>query len=239
MSSRQRNLLEAFKHAGEALPAGSPSAGGPFAGPRKVPEDDSPPPPPIPDVDTEVPKATWAEVLDELPAWLPWAVAISVSFFLGLMIGRSSASSPVEAGNENARGESDSNTELVAGDGPVRILPEDIEFEDSRALYDPKNVYTVVLITYESGEAGEGAAWATFDWLTDLGYPVFRPNYSVKSDGSLIVLLAGAKSRRADLDELLVRIKRQKSKNGKNLPFASAYIDEIEDHLNLWREADE
>ena len=33
-------MLEAFKHAGEALPAGSPAAGGPFAGPRKPSEEE-------------------------------------------------------------------------------------------------------------------------------------------------------------------------------------------------------
>ena len=244
-------MLEAFKDAGEALPAGSPAAGGPFAGPRRVEEDKGPPPPPIPDVDINVPKATWDEVLGELPGWLPKTLALTGVFLLGILIGRATVGDPVQAessgGNVGGAGGADSQVTRnsartssggVADSGPRRTMPEDLgqEFAALRPLYDPDNLYTVVLISYPNSEAGIENAWWTFDWLEDLAYPVFQPLEDDASQGKFVVLLAGAASERAHLDQLLAKIRRQKDRNGKDLPFASAYIDKIESHLDLWRD---
>ena len=231
MNPRQRNLLEAFKDAGEALPAGSPSSGGPFAGPRKVEEDPGPPPAPIPDVDTDVPKATWGEVFEELPPWLPSVVALVVVFLLGIAIGRATKGGAVEAGGGDDPGP---RVELESGDR-VRIRPEDVP-ADASALYDPANVFTVILATYSHSDLGKALAWENYDWLKELGYPVFQPVYSGQNTEN-VVLLAGAQPEKAGLDELLSQIRRQPGKKGGDeLPFESAYTIRIESILDVWRD---
>lgn len=246
MSSRQRNLLEAFKDAGEALPAGSPSAGGPFAGPRRAPEESAAERPDSDRTrsDVDVPKASWSEVLEELPTWLPWALVGTAAFLLGLLVGRATASGPVvqaaPSGGDILPAGSD---EVSAGrgarpagaDGRVRILPEEVDDPELRPLYDLDNEYAVVLITYGYSETGEGAAWTTHQFLLELGYPVFPPFLSL-TNPNLIVLLAGASPTRADLKPLQAKIQRQKGPNGRDFPFATAYIDEIGDHFDLWRD---
>ncbi|MFT5289406.1 MAG: hypothetical protein ACI8QS_002015 [Planctomycetota bacterium] len=241
-------MLEAFKHAGEALPAGSPAAGGPFAGPRKPSEEEIaeaklPPPPPIPDVDTDIPKATWSEVLNEFPSWLPAALGVLVVLVLGILIGRASVGDAVQASSGESTGSEERFVpangrfeDSVDEGGRQRILPEDLDQRSSASspLYDPENIYTVILITYSSSDYSQDLAWATYDWLSDLGYPVWQPAFDLGNEEQ-VLLLAGAAPLRSDLEELVAEIRQEKSADDKS-PFEGAYIVEIASHIDLWRD---
>ncbi len=96
-----------------------------------------------------------------------------------------------------------------------------------QALMNKENKFTVRLAQYNNDAAGNAKAFETAEFLRKLAIPVVRPI----AKGSAVILIAGAKPRMEDLASLLKTVQAQHGtgKQQGQLPFASAYIDNIDD----------
>jgi len=88
------------------------------------------------------------------------------------------------------------------------------------------NKFTVRLAQYNNDEAGKRKAFETAEFLRKLAIPVASPI----EKGKVIILAAGAKPSTGELDGLLKVVRAQHGTGGqeKQLPFASAYIENID-----------
>jgi len=206
MSARRRNLLEAFQNATHA-PSG-PSAPAP-EGPRSEP--------PRP------PRAPRAPGVPAEPPWLLAVVALALVFALGFALGRSTGGK-VEAASDGAA----QTTRRPATPAPRPVTPapapentEPPRIEES-ALFDVRNKYTVIVITYDNGAAGQDYAWATYRHLQDQGQPVFPPVVSGKN----LLVLVGAAPTSGELENTESAV-RALVRDGKK-PYEKAYRARID-----------
>jgi len=250
MAARKKNLLEAFSNAG----ADTPLTGG--AQPRRTPEAPSTPPvrpvtsapaaPPSvePAATVQLPpdprrqrtfeeeaRAVLAGAEKRDPAtWVPLLAAALIAFVAGLFVGRLSSAPATLAAPGEAPGES-------AGPNPAAGLVPGTSRDEGRdegrepetlgqsPLMDKANQYTVVVQTY--GPDREDYAWATYDHLRDEGVSAFPPLLT-GSRTQLLVVLAGAAPRSADLRDLETRIQGL-SRNGRRNVYSDAYREKIDD----------
>jgi hypothetical protein len=96
-----------------------------------------------------------------------------------------------------------------------------------QALMNKENKFTVRLAQYNNDAAGKTKAFETAEFLRKLAIPVVRPI----EKGNAVILIAGAKPRMEDLASLLKTVQAQHGtgKQQAQLPFASAYIQNIDD----------
>jgi hypothetical protein len=94
------------------------------------------------------------------------------------------------------------------------------------AFMNLENKFTVRLAQYNNDEAGRRKAFETAEFLRKLAIPVASPI----EKGKVVILAAGAKPSTGDLDGLLKVVRAQHGTGGqeKQLPFASAYIENID-----------
>jgi hypothetical protein len=98
------------------------------------------------------------------------------------------------------------------------------------ALHDRQNRYTVRLIQYPDDEKGLALALAAHGWLAQMGYPVGSPIRL--GGGKGLVLVAGAKPTSEELVPLRDNLRRLRyPESSRTMPFADAYLDEIDDVL--------
>jgi hypothetical protein len=95
-----------------------------------------------------------------------------------------------------------------------------------QAFMNPENRFTVRLAQYNNDAAGKAKAFETADFLRKLAIPVVSPI----EKGNAVILVAGAKPKTEDLASLLKTVQAQHGTGGqeKQLPFASAYIQNID-----------
>ena len=213
MSPRRRNLLEAFQSAGKSPaepslfreePVRSEPAPGGFSRARRLPE---------------------------VPKPLLVAFGFVISFALGYAIaGRSpkeakaveSAVPPAALAprNEPRRfalpkaGETPAQTPK-----PVAKAPAEKRLEDS-ALFDPKNLWTVVVESYSN--SNQDLAWATYEHLRSAGVAVFPPVASK----NLVVVVVGAAPTSKELEKTEAAV-RALLRNGKK-EYEDAYRARID-----------
>lgn len=205
----RKNLLEAFRDAGNRPAQEAEPAAGPFAR-------------------SEAPAAPRARAARRmaLPGWLPWACGVGLAFVLGLALGRSGAS--VAAAPETTREERPAVAPAERSAPAVREAPPLAGAAPAAApggvapLYDQANRYTIVVITY--GASKQDFAWATHDLLLDKGYPV----WPVAQRGSNYLVLVGAAPDAKALEPTLADLRRLASWDGTPAAFADAYVDRID-----------
>ena len=97
---------------------------------------------------------------------------------------------------------------------------------NDQAFMDLQNRFTVRLAQYNNDPEGMKKATETADFLRKQAIPVVSPI----AKGKAIILAAGAKPRASDLGALLKIVQAQHGSGGqqKDLPFASAYIENID-----------
>jgi len=95
-----------------------------------------------------------------------------------------------------------------------------------QALMNKENKFTVRLAQYNNDAGGRAKAFETAEFLRKLAIPVVTPI----EKGSAVILVAGAKPKTEDLASLLKTVQAQHGTGGqeKQLPFASAYIQNID-----------
>ena len=123
MTPRQRNLLEAFRDAGDSGGSGEPSSAGPFAAP--------PSPPPSSGAESASPQGMLPSSADQgrvrrpLPGWIPLAFAAALIFVIGIVVGKNTGG----AGNEVEAAGPDSEEvaeEHAREQGPGIVTPAEI-----------------------------------------------------------------------------------------------------------------
>jgi hypothetical protein len=215
MIPRKKNLLEAFQSA------------------RHEP---GPEPEPAPSV--EPPRERGISVLrrglPELPRWLPWAVLVGLAFLFGVVIGRGSSDDEVEAApaQEPSAEPGASTPPPVASPAPRASAPPasapparaakpggQARIQDS-ALFDPANLYTVVVATYD--QQHDDLAWATVEHLRSQGLEPFPP----VAWRDKILVLVGAAPRAAELEATASRLRGLARDGGK--PYHDAYQARID-----------
>lgn len=131
--------------------------------------------------------------------WPLAALALVVAFALGYVAGRA-AERPAEAEERplaappanQPRGFQERPTPAPAA---LAVPPEAPRSLEESALFDPANLYTVIVVSYPKNQASTDFAWATVEHLQEAGLPVFPPVES----GNLLVVLAGAAPTSAEL----------------------------------------
>lgn len=250
MVVRKKNLLDAFRRAapeGRQAPAQvsrTSNPGGPFAHERKaetapVPElspepkvasatDFSLEPSPRPEDDR---RPALARLLSDpgfrlvvLVAALIGAGAYVAGRF-GSRSAQASESAPAVVGDPTAQGV------LAAGAAGEDAVEKNraaarMGSPSDAAFMSLENKFTVRLAQYNNDEAGKRKAFETAEFLRKLAIPVASPI----EKGKVIILAAGAKPSTAELDGLLKVVRAQHGTGGqeKQLPFASAYIENID-----------
>lgn len=220
MVVQRKNLLEAFRDAGNK-PAQEPEpAAGPFAGdaPARV----------------KVARAPRAR----LPFWLPWACGIALAFVFGVAIGRKSASLAAPPSGETDEEQVVDEAKLPveprsSGGGAERAeraaRPADsdpIAAQAPDALQDPANRYTIVVATYDLSRSD--FAFSTHDLLAEQGFPV----WPVAQRGKHYIVLVGAARESKDLADTLRRVTRLESWDKTPAAFADAYVSRIDDIID-------
>lgn len=205
--SGKKNMLEAFSSrpsSASGAPAAPPTPGLPFEG-----------------------RAVGSSGLGRGLAAL---VALILTFALGYALGRRGAPEAKAGGDELETPQKplarptpqprsfDARTGEGRGGAPS-AAPAATRIEES-PLFDPQNQYTIVVSAYAKTKTD--AAWATHDHLLEEGLPVFPPVAS----GNLLIVLVGTAPGRADLGDLLARVK-QLERDGKK-PYDDAYVNPID-----------
>jgi hypothetical protein len=247
MVVRKKNLLDAFRRAapeGRLAPpqvTRASSPGGPFAhAPLKT--DPAPEPEPPADIDFEAgeraPAPDRRSALARLVAdpgfrlILLVAVLIGAGAWLFARFGSKSAqaadASPTLSAPEDGVAGEGVLASGAAGQGAVEKnqAAARLGSPTDQAFMDLGNRFTVRLAQYNNDDGGMRKASETAEFLKKLAIPVVSPI----AKGKHIILAAGAKPRASDLDALLKVVKAQHGTGGqeKQLPFASAYIDNID-----------
>ena len=180
MVPRKRNLLEAFQSA------------------RHEPAAEQPPPAVE---ETSEPRGSSFSSLvprtfPEVPRWLPWVVAVGLAFLFGVLIGRGTTDDAVEAADGASSEEVSSAPASVtpprttAPSEPAgRTKPGTQSRIQDSALFDPANLYTVVVATYD--QQHDDLAWATVEHLRAQSLDPFPP---VAWRDKILVLVGAAPS---------------------------------------------
>ena len=254
MVVRKKNLLDAFRRAapeGRLAPpqvTRSSNPGGPFAqapGAQAPLNTERPPEPEPPaDIDFEAgeraPAPDRRSALARLVADPGFRLILLVAVLIGAgawLFGRfgsksahaSDASPALSApGPEDGAAGAGVLASGAAGQGAVEKnqAAARLGSPTDQAFMDLANRFTVRLAQYNNDEGGMRKASETAEFLKKLAIPVVSPI----AKGKHIILAAGAKPRAGDLDALLKVVKAQHGTGGqeKQLPFASAYIDNID-----------
>jgi hypothetical protein len=224
MTQRSKNLLEAFKASSQeekpgllprrALPA--PKADDPFAvdtgakAVRSSPADERGPSLPQ--------RAAAASLNSYLPALLLALVAlVGLAFWLGRMSGGDGGvaarerDQPLDPAGISSPGAPAGAQQAPAGAGSAPSSPaapaangEEGWTPAERALWDPANKYTVIVVEYTKGR-DEAIAEQTHQYLAGQGLAVAQI-YS----GARLFLVAGAAPQSKNLDALCLKIKELK-----------------------------
>ncbi len=102
-------------------------------------------------------------------------------------------------------------------------LPEGLTAAEE-AFLDPRNRTTILAITLRDTADHEHLAWASYDLLTQRGFPAIQPRR--KNDD--LVVLVGAAPTMKEMDGILEQVRKTVGPDGK-LSYASAYRVNIED----------
>jgi len=224
MSLRKKNLLEAFsKSDASSAPARPPAQSEPSASPAPLFERPAPQP---------HPRAGRGKGA----VWALAAIGLVLAFVLGFVAGRGKlearAEEPAPEGlaprprpssqPRSFQERPPANPGLLAapqaGTTPPASAGERIE--DS-PLFDPANLYTVVVASYT--KSNKDLAWATHQHLVDARLPVFPPVES----RNLVVVLAGAAPTSADLEKIESAVKAL-ARDGKQKDYSDAYRARID-----------
>lgn len=227
MAVPRKNLLEAFRDAGNKPVQESEPSAGPFARSESPASAKSSPAP-------RQPRA-------RLPAWLPWVCGVALAFVFGLALGKKSASfaapsdeSAAAAGDESAGEKSGAAAppSQPSADALRAVRPEDpAPGTETRAtpgpggvaaLYDERNRYTIVVATY--GASRQDFAWATHDLLADQGLAV----WPVAQRGDNYLVLVGAAPESKELESTLGRVRGLASWDKTPAAYADAYVERID-----------
>lgn len=213
MTSRRKNLLEAFKR------SDAPSASPPAPPPRE------PPPTTVGDLFGQAgarPPRAGAR-----PAWLLPLAGMALTFVLGYLVGRGSprearaeVDAPEVAPAPLARPENQPRSfQRPPAETGVAASPAEQKIEES-ALFDPRNAWTVIVASYSL--SNKDLAWATYQHLLDAKLAVFPPVES----RNLVVVLVGAAPTAAALagTEATVRALVREGKKA----YADAYAARID-----------
>jgi len=226
--ARRKNLLEAFQRS-SASAGGSGSAPGAPSEPA-LPLFDAPP--------------AASRALASAFGWPLALVAVVLAFALGYALGRgqgrearaeepppalAAPSNQPRAFQERAPAAGAEPPAAPSASAPARI-------QDS-ALFDPANLYTVIVASYTKGKNGKNntnqdLAWATYQHVLESGVTVFPPVES----GNLLVVLAGAAPKKADLEATEARV-RALVRDGEK-PYFDAYRVQIDKLIPRSKPAD-
>lgn len=237
MSAQRKNLLEAFKNAGD-VPDLSKAAPPPASPPSRPPSAAGAAPTRERKPLRERASLDLPSLPGEVPTGLFLAAAAGLIFALGVFVGvRFSQPDVAEAGSEP-----DGPAALVGGisTGPGIVPPRDLGTRGPRAelptleearqtpieespLFDKENRYTVVVATYTT--QNPDPAWGTYMHLRSEGLDVFPP--VVKNEH--LMILVGAAPRSRDLAATEERI-RQLRREGEN-PYHDAYRAPIDRYI--------
>jgi hypothetical protein len=213
MTSRRKNLLEAFKRSDAP---GAP----PPAPPRE------PPPTTVGDLFGQAgarpPRAGGR------PAWLLPLVGMALTFVLGFLIGRGAPRAARAGEGEAPAGEPPPlarpanqprsfQRQPAATDAPKAAGEPRIE---ESALFDARNAWTVIVASYSL--SNKDLAWATYQHLRDAELAVFPPVES----RNLVVVLVGAAPTAAALADTEAAV-RALVREGKKA-YADAYAARID-----------
>jgi len=188
---------------------------------------------------------SWKSELPPMPAWLLYVAGAGLLFVVAVAVfgggdgvAASDGDTPAaggsgEAGREagSARPQADPapRTEAFV---PATPRPEQAAppAQATSPLTDRANAWTVVVVTYSRSASGaEDLAWATHDHLLAQGIPV-HPLVEV---GKNIVVLAGAAPRSSDLEELIERI-GSLERDGRAHIYSGAYAERIDKFLDRY-----
>ena len=226
MVAQRKNLLEAFKNAGDVPD---------LSGAAKPPP---PPPPREPRERRPIKLPSLPSFAEEIPRGLLLAAGAGIIFALGVALGRAS-NKPTEAAEPDSDGEAYSEAmDLPSGPGivPARDFRdlgtrdpaasdeggESESLEDS-PLFDAANRYTVVVATYTT--QNPDPAWATYLHLRSEGFAVFPP----VAKNEHLMILVGAAPRSRDLEDTEERIRRLR--RGRSTPYDDAYRAPIDRYI--------
>jgi len=228
MSNPRKNLLEAFRRAGESTAPPNQTNAGPFAEEREEVVEAEP------RRQRHASDAARELRVPAMPAWLPWAAGIAFAFVLGIALGRGSGEESVAAETGSARDEAPFTSSLLDPPADLQGSRASEERSDASqprasarsgavdALFDPANRYTVIACTY--ADSREDYAKATYDHLRDEGLPVFPP----ARRGRNILVLVGAAPRVDGLEGVLERLRGLPAWNGAADGYADAYAERID-----------
>ena len=99
---------------------------------------------------------------------------------------------------------------------------------DPSTLYNAKNQYTVLAITYSDVPSLQGRAKAISEYLRSQGLPAFDP---VPRAGNIEILVGAAETQGA-LVKLTAKLRGTRGPSGRAYDFQSAFVVNIDDHLD-------
>jgi hypothetical protein len=169
--------------------------------------------------------------------WPLAVVAVVLAFALGYVLGRGSQPAEVHAepaplvhapplnqprAFQERPPSADASRPATTGEAPKSL--------EESPLFDPANLYTVIVASYTKGKTSEtqeknrDLAWATYKHLKEEGLQVFPPVES----GNLLVVLVGAASTRAALEGTVTQVRGLVRDGKKNYDTAySVRIDQL------------
>jgi hypothetical protein len=213
MPARRKNLLEAFSRSAAAPPV--PQAAAPRPATPELP----------------LFEAAAGRPVKRRPVPALVGIALLLAFALGFWLGRSQPEE-VEAGPTLPARAAPPETQprsfqggpppaAAAGVEAPRAPAAEERIEDS-ALFDPANLYTVVVAAYAN--TNDDLAWSTHEFLRESGVPVFKPVASK----NLILVVAGAAPTAAELERTVQAVQRLERRGARVFPDAYlARIDQI------------
>ncbi|HEX6884744.1 MAG TPA: hypothetical protein VF530_15320 [Planctomycetota bacterium] len=222
--ARRKNLLEAFQRSSPSA-AGSASASGEPAAP--APLFDAPP---------SAPRGPGYAF-----GWPLALVAVVLAFALGYALGRGQGREaraeeppPALVAPSNQPRAFQERVPAAGAEAPAAAGPAAPARIQDSALFDPANLYTVIVASYTKGKnnANQDLAWATYQHLLEAGVTVFPPVES----GNLLVVLAGAAPRKQDLEATEARV-RALVRDGEK-PYFDAYRVQIDKLIPRTKPAD-
>lgn len=221
--ARRKNLLEAFQRSSASGGSPAPAPGGPAEPELSLFESGA-----------RLPRPSVRAL-----GWPLALVAVVLAFALGYALGRGGAAEaraeepPRPASPPANQPRAFQERAPAAGAPSVQPSGAPARIQDS-ALFDPANLYTVIVASYTKGKsnANQDLAWATYQHLKDEGVAVFPPVES----GNLLVVLAGAAPTKAELEATEAKV-RALVRDGET-PYLDAYRVQIDKLIPRSKPAD-